>query len=170
MKRSRCLCALCAFCVPLLLGIVLDIPAVERVQATSQVTAAGRESAPSDGCLTCHRGAKDPHPVQQSLSCVDCHGGTGTATTKREAHPAPVFAGVWKTAANPPSTFTLLNRERHEWIRFVNPSDLRVAPAVCGRCHESIVRTVQKGPMVNSAQVYSTALYNNASVPWKDAM
>ena len=114
--------------------------------------------------------ARDPHPVAQSLTCVDCHGGNGTATTKEEAHPRPAFPEAWKTSANPHASFTLLNHERHEWIRFVNPSDLRVAPVVCGRCHESIIRNVQKGSMMNSAQVYSTALYNNASVPFKDAM
>ena len=63
----------------------------------------------------------------------------------------------------------MLNRERHEWIRFVNPSDMRVAPVVCGRCHDATIRSLQKGPMMNSAQVYSTALYNNSSVPFKDA-
>src|SRR5690349_3486332 len=40
---------------------------------------APRASQPSDGCLSCHKNARDPHPVQQSLSCVDCHGGDGTA-------------------------------------------------------------------------------------------
>jgi hypothetical protein len=134
----------------------------------SQVTGT-RTSAPSQGCLTCHTTAKDPHPTPQSLSCADCHGGDGTRTTKEEAHPEPRFPETWRTAANPPETYTILNRERHEWIRFVNPSDLRVAPIVCGRCHAAILRSVQKGPMTNSAQVYSTALYNNASVPFKDA-
>ena len=115
------------------------------------------------------RPRRDPHPTPQWLSCADCHGGNGTATTKEQAHPRPRHADAWPTAANPHESYTLLNRERHEWIRFVNPSDLRVAPVVCGRCHSAIVRTVQKGSMVNSAQVYSTALYNNASVPFKDA-
>ena len=124
----------------------------------------------STGCLSCHTTAKDPHPVQQSVSCVDCHGGDGTATTKAGAHPEPRFPEVWKSAANPPETYTILNRERYEWIRFVNPSDQRAAPEACGRCHDGIIRSVQKGPMTNSAQVYSTALYNNASVPFKDAL
>jgi hypothetical protein len=63
----------------------------------------------------------------------------------------------------------LLNRERHEWIRFVNP--VRSARRAGGlrRLSRPIVRSVQKGSMINSAQVYSTALYNNASVPFKDA-
>lgn len=134
------------------------------------MTAAAGESAPSAGCVSCHANTQDPHPVQQSLSCADCHGGNGTATTKEGAHARPRFPEHWPSAANPHESYTLLNRESYDWIRFVNPSDLRVAPQVCGRCHQAIVRTVQKSPMVNSAQVYSTALYNNASVPFKDAL
>ena len=157
---KKFLSALCGLCVPWIFAIF----SATHIRATSQ------PPAPSDGCISCHNNAKDPHPVQQSLTCVDCHGGNGTATTKQAAHPVPAIAAAWPTAANPRSSFTLLNHERHEWIRFVNPSDLRVAPVVCGRCHEGIVRTVAKGPMVNSAQVYSTALYNNAMLPFKDAM
>src|SRR6185436_8217615 len=80
-------------------------------------TSARSGQAPSDGCLTCHVNAKDPHPVAQSLTCVDCHGGNGTATTKQDAHPRPAFPDVWKSSGNPHATFTLLNHERHEWIR-----------------------------------------------------
>ena len=121
--------------------------------------------AVSTGCISCHKETEDPHPVKQSITCVDCHGGDGAATDKAKAHPRPAFPDRWPTAANPPETYTLLNHESHAWIRFMNPSDLRVAPEVCGRCHSGIVNSVAKGSMVNSAQVYSTALYNNASVP-----
>jgi hypothetical protein len=156
---------------PALLVILTALWIVGAVASAAPETPAQRpEPAPSDGCLTCHVNAKDPHPVAQSLTCVDCHGGNGTATTKQDAHPRPAFPDVWKSSANPHSTYTLLNHERHEWIRFVNPSDMRVAAVVCARCHDPIVRSVQKGSMNNSAQVYSTALYNNASVPFKDAM
>jgi hypothetical protein len=129
-----------------------------------------RVSAPSQGCLGCHTTAKDPHPTPQGLSCADCHGGNGTATTKDEAHPRPRQTDLFTSAANPHESYARLNEERHEWIRFFNPSDLRVAPVVCGRCHAGTVKSVQKGSMVNSAQVYSTGLYNNASVPFKDSV
>jgi len=136
------------------------------------VSAAARADlgAVSTGCISCHKETEDPHPVKQSITCVDCHGGDGAATDKAKAHPKPNFPDRWPTAANPPETYTLLNHESHAWIRFMNPSDLRVAPEVCGRCHSGIVNSVAKGSMVNSAQVYSTALYNNASVPYKDAI
>lgn len=136
--------------------------------AATQVKA-GRTVAPSEGCVGCHATARDPHPTPQGLSCADCHGGDGTATTKEKAHPRPRIAEMWPTAANPTESYARINGERPEWIRFVNPSDLRVAPQVCGICHIAIVKSVQKGSMTNSAQVFSSGLYNNGSVPFKDS-
>jgi hypothetical protein len=152
-------------------GMIPGHPHAFGAQGTS-VPDSAREGlgATSTGCLGCHTGAEDPHPTKQNITCVDCHGGDGTATDKTKAHPKPNYPDKWKTAANPHASYTLLNAESHEWIRFMNPSDLRVAPEVCGRCHNGIVNSVAKGSMVNSAQVYSTALYNNASVPFKDAL
>jgi hypothetical protein len=124
------------------------------------------------GCITCHKNTADPHPNGgQGLTCTKCHGGNGSATTKESAHTAkPSNPAAWKSSANPEETYTLLNHENADWIQFVNPSDLRVAPRICGECHADIVHNVQVGPMMNSAQVYSTALYNNGSVPGKDAI
>src|SRR5207248_2853538 len=86
---------------------------------------ADAKAAVSDGCLTCHKGAVDPHPTPQTIGCVGCHGGNGTATTKDQAHTAkPSHPEMWPTAANPKQSYTLLNRENWDWIRFVNPSDL----------------------------------------------
>ena len=104
----------------------------------------GSQPRRATAASSCHKTTRDPHPTPQSLSCADCHGGNGTATTKEEAHPRPRYPGRVATAANPHESYTLLNRERHEWIRFVNPSDLRVAPVVCGRCHRPIVRTCRR--------------------------
>ena len=105
----------------------------------------------------------------QNLSCVDCHGGNGTATTKEAAHVEADVPASSRRRRIPPNTYTMLNHENHDFIRFMNPSDLRTVPEVCGGCHAAIIRSVAKGPMVNSAQVYSTGLYNNSSIPWKDA-
>src|SRR5262249_12451047 len=86
------------------------------------------KEANSEGCLTCHKGATDPHPVAQSIGCVGCHGGNGAATTKETAHTAkPSHPEAWPGAANPRASYTLLNNENWDWIRFVNPSDLRAA-------------------------------------------
>ena len=150
-------------------GLIGIPPGVEpRPVFADQAPAA--PGAPSDGCMKCHGGTRDPHPTATRLTCVDCHGGSGTATTREQAHPRPRKPEAWRTSANPAESYTLLNHESREWIRFVNPGDLRVADLACGRCHGPIVRTVRKSPMVGSAQVYSTALYNNATVPFKDAI
>jgi hypothetical protein len=149
------------------IGLCTAWMSAESAQTTRQSAAA----APSDGCLSCHKGATDPHPVAQDIGCVGCHGGNGAATTKEQAHTAkPSHPEAWPSAANPRASYTLLNHENWDWIRFVNPSDLRVAAVVCAKCHAPIVKSVARGPMVNSAQVYGTALYNNASIPFKDAM
>jgi hypothetical protein len=145
-------------------------PAHPHVMGPAATQARGPHvSIPSKGCVGCHKTTKDPHPTPQGLSCVDCHGGKGDAATKEEAHPRPRFADMWPTSANPHESYARLNGERYDWIRFMNPSDLRVASQVCGECHPATVRSVQKGSMVNSAQVFSTGLYNNASVPFKDS-
>src|SRR5688500_18517136 len=42
-----------------------------------------KEPAPSEGCMKCHAGVGDPHvtKIRNGPSCVDCHGGNGTAQT-----------------------------------------------------------------------------------------
>ena len=59
--------------------------------------------------------------------------------------------------------------ESAEFIRFVNPSDLRVAEQVCGRCHNAEHAFVKKSPMTHGGMLWSAALYNNGSYPFKDA-
>src|SRR5688572_16067139 len=132
-----------------------------------------KEPAPSEGCMKCHAGVGDPHvtKIRNGPSCVDCHGGNGTAQTVEAAHTAkPKHPEKWHGAANPEESFTLLNKENWDWIKFVNPSDLRVAHVSCGKCHDTYVRSVKKSAMSTSAQVFSTGLYNNGSVPNKDAL
>src|SRR5262245_51587463 len=83
--------------------------------------------AKSAGCVTCHQNVGDPHCKDTlHLGCCDCHGGNPTATVKELAHVAPRFPKAWPTSANPVRSYTLLNHESPEFIRFVNPGDLRV--------------------------------------------
>ncbi len=138
---------------------------------------AGQENdkppAPSEGCVSCHKGVGDPHQekIRNGPSCVDCHGGNGTATTKADAHTAkPRHPEKWPGSANPEESYTLLNNENWDWIRFVNPSDPRTAQASCGKCHDSYIKSVQKSAMTQSPQVYSSALYNNGTLPTKYAI
>ena len=67
------------------------------------------------------------------------------------------------------ASYTLLNHESPEFIRFVNPGDLRVAHISCGTasCHGTQVRQVRKSMMTHGCMFWGAALYNNGSVPFK---
>ena len=114
------------------------------------------------------------------LGCTDCHSGNPdiratTApdtneykTAKNQAHPRPRILDN-KTAANPIRAYTAWLKEDQDYIRFVNPGDLRVADKTCGTagCHASEVRKVQTSMMTHGAMLWGAALYNNGAVPFK---
>ena len=96
------------------------------------------------------------------LGCTDCHGGNpARGLTKEQAHIQPRNKQFWKTSANPPRSDTWLNHESPEFIRFMNPGDLRVAQQACGLCHEEIIRNVDHSMMNHGAMLWGAALYNN---------
>ncbi len=117
------------------------------------------------------------------LSCTDCHGGksgivkpAGTEPgssayqlAKKQAHPHPRIAEFGKTSANPVRVYTQWLKEDKEYIRFINPGDLRVATETCGNCHAKQVRAVRTSMMTHGGMLWQAALYNNGSFPYKDA-
>ena len=121
------------------------------------------------------------------LTCTGCHGGNpvprktsddpkSIQQIKDEAHVRPKFPDEWKrdgkyTGANPERTNTLLARESWEFVRFVNPGDLRVAAKTCGggACHEVESKNVARSMMTHGAMLWGAALYNNGGFPLKDA-
>ena len=134
----------------------------------------------SVGCISCHEGIGDPHHpggvISQDkapiLACVDCHGGDGLATTKEAAHPPALHPEAWARAgatssANPERSYTLLNKESPEFIRFVNPGDFRAAPEACGGCHGDIVTRSRKSLMTTAAHFWGVAAYANGVLPNK---
>jgi hypothetical protein len=124
----------------------------------------------SHGCITCHAGVGDMHRSPNvRLGCTDCHGGDAAALTKAAAHVQPKQCESWPGSANPVRSYTLLNHESPEFIRFVNPGDLRVAQESCGGCHASIVLQVKKSMMTHGCMLWNAALYNNGSIPSKRA-
>jgi hypothetical protein len=160
--------------------------------AAPAAPAASAPSAAKDrGCLSCHVGAADMHPTARGLACVDCHGG-GTnpdalrpadakegsreyEAAKELAHVAPRDPGAWYQAgrsksANPERTYTKLLRESPEFVRFVNPGDLRVAATTCGPCHAEQVDAVRKSTMTTSAIFWAAAPYANGVLPTKHAL
>ncbi len=98
------------------------------------------------------------------LGCTDCHGGNpARGLTKEQAHVLPKNKEFWKTSAKPPNSNAWLNHESAEFIRFLNPGDLRVAQQACGLCHDEIIRNVDHSMMNHGAMLWGAALYNNGS-------
>jgi hypothetical protein len=129
--------------------------------------AADKKSA---GCIECHTGIEDmhasPHVV---LGCVDCHGGDPTpGLTMLKAHVLPRHPEHWPSSANPSDSSVLLNHESPEFIRFINPGDLRVAELACGSCHSEINSHVAHSMMRHGAMLWGAALYNNGATPDKN--
>ena len=122
----------------------------------------------SKNCLSCHNGVEKMHVSKAvKLGCVDCHGGNALATSKEEAHVKPKFPDKWKSSANPVRSYTLLNEESPEFIKFVNPGDLRVADEACGSCHATDVLNVKKSMMTTSTLFWGGAAYQNGIVSTK---
>jgi len=134
--------------------------------------------AKSIGCMECHRGVEPMHKAEQNvvLGCTDCHGGNPARKLKKEqAHILPKNKEFWEptyrdqngvlrtSSANPPNSNVWLNHESPEFIRFINPGDLRVAQQACGLCHGEIIRNVDHSMMNHGAMLWGAALYNNGS-------
>jgi len=144
--------------------------------------------AKSEGCYSCH--VRTDRPTMHAtpavrLGCTDCHGGDATqvgdatldyddprnlAAMKR-AHPQPTLPGAWHdSSANPQRSYTLLNKEAPEYIRFVNPSDYRVAREACGACHLEIIEATERSLMSTAAMFWAGGAYNNGIVPFKSSI
>jgi hypothetical protein len=122
----------------------------------------------SFSCVKCHTGVHDMHAKPTvKLGCIDCHGGDANCETKQGAHAKPRFPEMWRTSGNPVRSYTLLNHESPEFVRFVNPGDLRVAQISCGSCHPREVLQVKKSMMTHGCMLWGAALYNNGAVPHK---
>jgi hypothetical protein len=121
--------------------------------------------AKSSGCVQCHAGVEPMHKNAANvvLGCTDCHGGNPARNLKIEqAHVPPRHPEFWKTSANPPNSNVWLNQESPEFIRFMNPGDLRVAKQACGVCHDDIINRVDHSMMNTGPMLWGAALYNNS--------
>ena len=103
------------------------------------------------------------------LGCTDCHGGNATTRVKEEAHVQPRNKDIFKTSANPPRTYTSLLDESAEFVKFMNPGDLRVASETCGGCHPAQTAAVPRSTMTTSAIFWSAVGYANGLIGQKRA-
>ena len=141
----------------------------------------------SAGCRSCHT-ESDAKTMHMSpavvLGCTDCHGGdakvmltgglkqgeAGYAALRDKAHVLPRFPESWHfpRSANPQRSYTLLNQEAPEYIRFVNPGDYRVARQSCGACHQDTIEAAERSLMATGAMLWGGATYNNGIAPYKN--
>ena len=105
----------------------------------------------AEGCVTagCHGKVEQIHYGGPRLLCVDCHGGDPTSILKEIAH---VTVETSFNASTPGSNLlddpplAALDALPDDVIRFINPSDYRVARQTCGssilgggNCHTTVV-------------------------------
>lgn len=135
------------------------------------------QQAQKSGCESakCHEGIEPMHVSGNSptadLTCVSCHGGDPNARIEAMAHVLPLMRSYWPLSRNAERSYTALNRESEEYIRFMNPGDLRVADKSCGGtgCHDAVISKVRTSFMSHGAFLWGAALYNNGAFPQKRA-
>ncbi|HEX4333051.1 MAG TPA: hypothetical protein VH040_12985 [Usitatibacter sp.] len=180
LERRRSVHFLCAA----LVCAVIAFPVHSFAAAPASQTVE-EAHAKSVGCMSCHT-ASDRATMHQNpaviLGCTDCHGGNARIERRearretreyvelmRQAHvlPRDEKAWHWPSSATPERTYTLLNRESPEFVRFTNPGDLRVAREACGACHLSIIQASERSLMSTTAMFWEGATYNNGILPFK---
>ena len=163
---------------------------VERKYITAPASperqTADEAAVKSAGCLSCHL-ASDQATMHNNpavkLGCTDCHGGDVKVTWSRgsdtkskayaaardKAHVLPRYPESWKfpSSANPERTYTLLNKESPEFIRFMNPGDYRIARESCGACHLKTIQAAERSLMSTTSMFWGGAAYNNGVLPNK---
>ena len=140
-----------------------------------------------EGCATCHMGIEQAHPTTEDIGpseCTICHGGDPAALDQEGAHiPIPddwaEIRGNGLPAA--PEGFIgdfapdQLDAIDPDYLRFINPGDLRTAEIACGECHPEQVATVKTSIMSTNAGHYwptrsyadlqdATALYGTSDI------
>ncbi|MGI8942660.1 MAG: hypothetical protein ACR2FJ_00215, partial [Qipengyuania sp.] len=143
--------------------------------------------AKSDGCLSCHVRTDAPTMHETPavrLGCIDCHGGDVSVqgdsslahddpayiVARDRAHVLPKYpeSWHWPSSANPKQSYALLNKEDPVFVRFVNPSDYRVARESCGACHIDTIEAAERSLIATGAMLWGGAAYNNGILPFKN--
>ncbi len=186
----RNLCVLCASALSFFLVFYsVSVSKVHAKQDAPPVRGQSQREADrkSTGCITCHTSTDEPtmHPTKTVfLGCTDCHGGNSAISVvasaapnsteynaaKEKAHVQPRDPNFKDRSALPERTYTKWLKESSEFIKFVNPGDLRVAPETCGAagCHAKEVRASSTSMMTHTGLLWGAALYNNGGYPTKN--
>src|SRR5258708_19504226 len=147
----RTLCFLCVSALSFVLAIRASSNARAKVpQESAPFRGQSQEEADrkSSGCVSCHTSTDEPtmHPTKTvHLGCTDCHGGNSSISiapsaapnspeynsAKEKAHVQPRDPSFKNRSALPERTYTKWLSDFAEYIKFVNPGDLRVAPETC---------------------------------------
>jgi hypothetical protein len=157
-------------------------------------------NADSQGCIHCHNSMADSYVGPDGkkkanayhnmhdpdklanvvISCVDCHGGNGNETVKEKAHVQPNTATrkLWEDpnhpgqliSGNPQNLAAAVLQENPDYIRFINPGDLRSSWVSCYACHSDAVEKNSTSIMASGTMLWEAALYNNGAVNRKDAI
>jgi hypothetical protein len=177
-KRLICLLVL-SLCLCVSVAILISRTHAERPVITTPADTL-------EGCLKCHDKIEPMHRFglvtldkldhgkdAKGLTCTECHGGNPVATEKETAHVRPRFPREWQQNGKfkiPERSGPLLARESIEFVRFINPGDLRVAARTCGssECHSTESSAVSNSMMRHGAMLWGAALYNNGGFPIKD--
>ncbi|HEV8137188.1 MAG TPA: hypothetical protein VGP85_21105 [Pyrinomonadaceae bacterium] len=185
----------------ILILFALIVSATPFVLARSLAVPQSTPQSKLEGCVSCHGLIEPMHKYGTTgtldklkdgkdavgLSCTGCHGGNPVPTktandpqeierVKKLAHVQPRFPASWSrngkySSANPERTNALLARESWEFIRFINPGDLRVVSRTCAgsACHDVESKNVARSMMTHGSMLWGAALYNNGSFHLKDA-
>ncbi len=169
-----------------------DYHAVKRHYVTAPNSPQSQTQAEADaksaGCMSCHTetDSRSMHvSTAISLGCTDCHGGNhsialpkGTVLSQpltpdhralmEKAHILPRHPEAWPTSRNPQRTYALLNKESPEFVRFINPSDYRIAHEACGACHQDLIEAAKRSMHTTGPMLWGGASYNNGILPFKD--
>ena len=144
---------------------------VIAVGALSLLLACSGGDPPIDGdsgCLSCHTGIEQAHGPISANTCAVCHGGDGSSKTKEGAHVAvPEDWADIRGASLPPAPYGFirdfapnqLDALDPAYVRFINPTDIRVVSQTCGQCHSDKVATMPNSVMVTNSGHYFPTLY-----------
>src|ERR1700687_6130892 len=123
----------------------------------------------SSGCISCHTSTDEPtmHPTKTvHLACADCHGGNSSISVapglapnsaeykaaKEKAHVQPRDSSFKDRSNLPERAYTKWLKESADYVKFINPGDLRVAPETCGSigCHAAETPAVSTSMMTHA--------------------